>query len=79
MKERVEANYAKKENREIYDKRKEKSELPFGHMKLNLGAGQFLLRGRKKVNIETSLLATCFNVARMITLLGVLGIIEKIG
>jgi transposase len=71
VKERIEANYARKENKEIYARRKEVSELPFGHMKRNLEAGQFLLRGLKKVNTETSLLATCFNVARMITLLGI--------
>lgn len=75
VKERIEANYAKKENKEIYARRKEVSELPFGHMKRNLAAGQFLLRGLKKVNIEASLLATCFNVARMITLLGISKII----
>ena len=36
---------------EIY----QKEELPFGHMKRNLGAGQFVLRGRKGVNAELSL------------------------
>ena len=71
VKERIEANYARKENKEIYARRKEVSELPFGHMKRNLEAGQCLLRGLKKVNTETALLATCFNVARMITLLGI--------
>jgi len=78
VKERLEKNYKKAENQEMYKHRKERAELPFGHMKRNLGAGQFLLRGREKVNAETSLLATAFNIARMITILGINGIIDQI-
>jgi hypothetical protein len=37
----------------------------------------FLLRGRDGVQSETSLLATCFNIARMITIFGVGNLIEK--
>lgn len=54
----------------IYVKRKMKVELPFGHIKRNLGAGAFLLRGLKGVNAELSILASCFNITRLITLLG---------
>ena len=71
IKEQFEAIYASPEGQEIYRFRKEKVELPFGHMKQNLGAGQFMLRGKPKVNAEVSILSTCFNLARMITILGI--------
>lgn len=78
LKERMEINYKRPENQEIYKLRKQTVEHPFGHMKRNLGAGQFMLRGSPKVNAEVSLLATCFNVARMITLLGVSPLLGKL-
>ena len=71
IKERFEAIYASSEGQAIYKARKEKVELPFGHMKRNLGAGQFMLRGKPKVDAEVSILSTCFNIARMITILGI--------
>lgn len=70
FKEHFEAEYAKPESQELYNLRKQKVELPFGHMKRNLGVSGFLLRGLSGVRAEMSLLATCFNVSRMITLLG---------
>jgi len=70
--------YAKPENQAIYAKRKAKVELPFGHIKRNLGAGAFLLRGIVGVRAEMSLLSSCFNIRRMITILGVAGVIEKL-
>jgi hypothetical protein len=76
--EKLEEIYQKDENQEIYKLRKEKAELPFGHMKRNLGAGQFMLRGRKGVNAELSLLSTCFNIARMITIIGIPMLITKL-
>jgi transposase len=54
------------------------AELPFGHIKRNLNAGHFLLRGLDGVRAEASLLASCFNLARMITLLGVPALIAKL-
>jgi hypothetical protein len=71
LKEQMETNYAKPENQKIYALRKQKVEHPYGHMKRNLGAGQFLLRGREKVNAEASILATCFNMTRLITIFGI--------
>jgi hypothetical protein len=47
-------------------------------MKRNLKTDAFILRGRDGVQAETSLLATCFNMARMITILGVSGIMQKL-
>lgn len=68
--ERLEAQYEAPESQEIYARRKARVEHPFGHLKRNLKADSFLLRGRDGVNAETSLLCTCFNIARMIKLLG---------
>ncbi|HHT9130471.1 MAG TPA: IS1182 family transposase [Candidatus Brocadiaceae bacterium] len=77
LKERLEEIYREEESQKLYKLRKEKAELPFGHMKRNLGAGQFLLRGKEGVNAELSILSTCFNMARMITIIGVPMLIAK--
>jgi transposase len=77
VKERFEAQYEETSSQEIYARRKARAEHPFGHIKRNLKTGSFLIRGQTGVNAETSLLATCFNLARMITILGVSGLIEK--
>ena len=62
--------YESEEGQRIYERRKMKVEHPFGHIKRNLGAGAFLMRGLSGVNAELSLLATSFNLVRMIRLLG---------
>jgi transposase len=54
----------------IYKKRKMKVELQFGHIKRNLRGGSFLVRSLKSVQGEMAIYASCFNIARMITLLG---------
>jgi transposase len=69
-KEHLEAQYEKPESQEIYARRKARVEHPFGHLKRNLKIDAFLLRGHDGVEAETSLMCTCFNIARMITLLG---------
>ncbi len=74
----LEAEYLKPDSQEIYKLRKEKVELPFGHIKRNLSVNGFLLRGLEGVKSEMSLLSTCFNMARMITILGVEGLIAKL-
>ena len=78
LKERLEDMYHSPKGQEVYRLRKQKVELPFGHMKRNLGAGQFLLRGKKGVDAELSLLSTCFNVARMMTIIGIPALILKL-
>ena len=70
LKERLDARYASEEGQAIYKRRKETVELPFGHIKRTLNGGQFLLRGLEAARAEFSILASCFNIARMITLLG---------
>src|SRR3990167_5140392 len=52
QKRRLEEIYHEEASQKLYKLRKEKAELPFGHMKRNLVAGQFMLRGREKVNAE---------------------------
>ena len=74
----IEETYQQEEGQKLYKLRKEKVELPFGHMKRNLGAGQFLLRGKEGVNAELSILSTCFNIARMITIIGIPMLITKL-
>ncbi len=66
------------ESQEIYELRKQKVELPFGHIKRNLGHGQFLMRGLYKVQGEASLVSSCFNMVRMINRFGVKTLMEKI-
>lgn len=77
-KERLEAQYLEAASQEIYKRRKMRVEHPFGHIKRNLKTDAFLLRGRVGVQAETSILATCFNVARLITIFGVSKLREKL-
>ena len=76
--EKFESQYEQEDSQKIYDKRKARAELPFGHMKRNLKTDAFLMRGLDGVNAETSLVATCFNIARMITIMDVSGILQKL-
>ena len=71
IRQRIVANYTSQQGQEIYKLRKEKVEHVFGHMKRNVAAGQFMLRGKDKVDVEASILSTCFNLARMITIVGI--------
>lgn len=75
---KLEERYKTDECRAIYKLRKQKVELPFGHIKRNLGTDYFLLRGLPGVKAEMALLASCFNLARMITLLGVPKLVAKL-
>ncbi len=58
-------------SKETYRLRKEKVELPFGHIKQNMNFKSFLLRGLAGVRAELALVANSFNLTRMINLLGV--------
>jgi transposase len=73
---KLEAQYASPEGQAIYKLRKQNAELPFGHVRRNLGVQYFLMRGKDGVKAETSILATCFNLARMITLIGVPALLQ---
>jgi transposase len=76
LKEKFEAQY--EASKEIYARRKTRAEHPFGHMKRNLKTDSFMLRGKDGVQAETSLLATCFDLRRMMTILGITTLIEKL-
>jgi hypothetical protein len=78
LRERLAAHYNAPGSQEVYQRRKEKVELPFGHLKQNLGVGSFLLRGLAGVRAEMSLLSSCFNMARLIGLFGVSGLIARL-
>jgi len=69
-KELLEKMYDSDEGQLLYAKRKMRVEHPFGHMKNNLGARSFLIRGIEGVKAELSLLGTCFNITRLITISG---------
>ncbi len=78
VKLKLENQYKKEQSQAIYKLRKEKVEHPFGHVKRNLGVNAFLLRGLDGVKAEMALLASCFNIARMITIIGVVPLIKKL-
>lgn len=75
---RFERQYKEEESQKIYKLRMQKVELIFGHIKRNLGVSAFLLRGLDGVKAEASLLASCFNIVRMINILGVKQLIPKL-
>jgi len=70
IKTKLELQYKEAEAQEIYKRRMEKAEHPFGHIKRNLNVNSFLLRGLDGAKAEVSLFASCFNIRRMITLIG---------
>ena len=79
LQEKLERQYEEPESQKTYGLRKQKVELPFGHIKRNLKVDGFLLRGLAGVKAEASLFASCFNVARMISIVGVAVLISKLG
>jgi hypothetical protein len=78
LQRKLEQSYVLPENKEIYKRRQSKIELVFGHFKKNLGMNCFLLRGVAGARAEISLLSICFNVRRLVTLLGQEGLISKL-
>lgn len=70
LKKKLEARYSSSEGQTIYKKRKSRAELPFGHIKHNIDGRYFLLKGLEAAKAEFSILTSCFNITRMITLLG---------
>jgi hypothetical protein len=76
--EKWEARYQEPAAQEIYKKRQAKVELPFGHIKRNLKFDYFLLRGKEGAGAEIGIAATCFNFARMMTLLGIPALIKAL-
>jgi len=78
LKEHLEAEYESEESQKIYAKRKTRVELSFGHWKRNLKLNSFSMRGLEGACAETSLVATCFNISRMINIFkGVEGFVQR--
>lgn len=75
---KLEAQYSKLESQAVYNLRKQKVELPFGHIKRNLGVQAFLLKGLDGVKAEMTILASNFNITRMVNILGVGVLIDKL-
>jgi len=65
-----EAALRAKNNPDIFNRRKELSEHPFGVIKSVWGFGQFLCRGKEKTTGEAALAFLAFNLRRAITILG---------
>jgi hypothetical protein len=78
LKLKIEHQFNQESSQATYKLRKEKVELPFGHIKRNLGVTSFLLRGLEGVKAEMSLLASCFNITRLINLVGVPLLVAKL-
>ncbi|MFH0916883.1 MAG: transposase, partial [bacterium] len=56
---------------ELFARRKELAEHPYGTMKRAMDQGYFLLKGLRKVRGEFSLTALVYNLKRVINLVGV--------
>lgn len=78
VRRKIAARYEQACSQQIYSRRKQKVELPFGHIKRNLGVDSFLLRGLAGVRAEMSVLCSCFNLARLIGLWGVSDLVKRL-
>lgn len=78
MRERLEREYALPQNQALYRRRQQKAELPYGHLKGNLGVRSFLLRGLEGARAEMALFSMGFNLRRMLTILGFEGMMAQL-
>jgi len=67
-----------KENQELYRRRQEIVEHPFGTIKHSLHGGYFLLRTRRKVRTEVALLFLGYNLKRALKVLSFDGIMARL-
>ena len=65
-------------NKELYRKRQEIVEHPFGTIKRQWGYDHVLLKGLKKVDGEFSIIFTVYNLRRAISIFGVKKLINKL-
>ena len=66
------------ENKELYKRRQEIVEHPFGTVKHAMNGGYFLLRTRRKVRTEVALLFLGYNLKRAFNVLGFDGIMARL-
>jgi transposase len=78
LRDRLREQFERPECQAVYARRQQTVELPFGHIKRNLGVDSFLLRGLAGVRAEMSLLASCFNLVRLMGIFGVRNLIGKL-
>lgn len=78
LRQKIERQYEQSESQAIYKLRGQRVEHPFGHIKRNLKVDSFILRGLDGVRAEMSILASCFNIARMISIIGVPALVEVV-
>jgi transposase len=78
VREQLEARYRKSDAQMLMRKRKMRVEHPFGHIKHNLQMRAFLLRGLSGARMEAALAATAFNLTRMIKMIGIAELIQRI-
>jgi len=71
-------NYRVKTQREIYNKRQQICEHPFGTIKRGWGYTYTLLKGIKKVDGEMGIIFTCYNLRRTISIFGVEKLLKKL-
>ncbi|MFZ2897507.1 MAG: IS1182 family transposase [Saprospiraceae bacterium] len=67
-----------RERRDYYSKRQAIVEHPFGTVKRQWGFTYTLLKTIPKVQAETDLIFTCYNLTRCLNILGVKGLLERI-
>ena len=67
-----------KERPEVYARRKEIAELPFGTLKSVWGYRQFMVTGKQSCEGELNLMAWCFNWKRVLNLVGMEKLMEAI-
>ena len=78
VREKIEKRYREPDAQAIYYRRKLRVEHPFGHIKQNLGIRSFLLRGIEGVRAEAAIAGACFNLTRIMTLMGVEGLLKRL-
>jgi transposase len=76
--EQLEARYRQPDAKLLMRKRKMRVEHPFGHIKHNLQMRGFLMRGLRGARAEAALVATAFNLTRMIKMIGIAGLIQRL-
>ena len=69
--------YNSEGGKKIYKKRNGIERI-FGYIKRTLKVIQFMLRGKEGVDAEMSILGTCYNLRRMMSIIGVVELIGRL-
>lgn len=67
-----------KEQPEVYKRRAPTVEKAFGSIKWSMGCENLLVKGLRKCRGEWSLMCSCYNLKRAVTLVGVAGLLEAL-